>query len=279
MSFWYDGQLVEEDRVGTASAASLPLDNVGLRFGATVFTTMRVYGDNLQHPLTQWQAHCDRLTRSIQAFDWTPPSWLSIYKGCEQLKTEYPILRITLFPDGREWITGRSSHVTTADRNGITCWVAPPVYARSLPMHKTGNYLACWLAKTQAQKVGAQEAILTSDQGEWLETSTGNLWGWKRSNGEGSWHTPIHNRCLPGIMRNTLKKILEKTGQPVHLESWSSHRLVSLLPDFEAMAYSNCVIGLAPIHTILNGATTLEYNPEHASIKALQRQLTQLASH
>ena len=53
-------------------------------------------------------------------------------------------------------------------------------------MHKTGNYLACWLAKNAgAKKVGAQEAILTSDQGEWLETSTGNLWGWKRSNGRG----------------------------------------------------------------------------------------------
>ena len=87
---------------------SVPLDNEGLRFGATVFTTLRVYGDSLHHPLTQWQAHCDRLTHSIEQFNWTLPDWSAIYSGCQRLKSGYPILRITIFPNGREWIVGRS---------------------------------------------------------------------------------------------------------------------------------------------------------------------------
>jgi 4-amino-4-deoxychorismate lyase len=42
------------------------------------------------------------------------------------------------------------------------------------------------LAKANAQKLNTQEAILVDAAGNWLETSTGNLWGWR----DGSWWTP-----------------------------------------------------------------------------------------
>lgn len=290
MAFWYDGQAFGQDTedpiVQARLPAQVPLDNIGLRFGATVFTTMRVYGDSLQHPLTQWQAHCDRLAQSISHFNWIAPHWPTVYQGCHTLKSTYPLLRVTIFPDGREWITGRSLPTQRMETSvkGIACWVAPPNYARSLPTHKTGNYLACWLARQQAQTLGTHEAILTSEQGEWLETSTGNLWGWKRGNGlaengtenveAGGWYTPHSARCLSGVMRSTLEKILQESGQPVHRQPWSPKRLLS----FETIAYSNCAVGLLPIHTIVNGTTKLEYNPNHASLKALQHQLGLLSS-
>ncbi len=273
MTFWYDGDFFEED----AGDRSVPLNNEGLRFGATVFTTLRVYGNNLHHPLTQWQAHCDRLTHSIQYFNWTPPDWSAVYAGAQQLKGRYPILRITIFPDGREWIVGRSlpHQLTQNQQTGVACWVAPRDYARSLPTHKTGNYLACWLARQQAQSHGAHEAILTSSQGDWLETSTGNLWGWMHDGSEkGRWCTPVHDRCLPGIMRHTLEKILTESGQLIDRQPWTPKRLFS----FEAMAYSNCAVELLPIHTILNGATTLEYSHNHIRIKALQNRIGLLAN-
>ncbi len=271
MTFWYDGQLYTE------TANGISMDAPGLKFGATVFTTLRVHGDSLEHPLTQWQAHCDRLHNSLKAFQWTAPHWPTLYKGCQQLKRDYPILRMTLFPDGREWITGRQlpeQRLETTPQ-GVACWVAPPTYARSLPTHKTGNYLACWLARQKAQRSGAHEAILTNAQGDWLETSTGNLWGWRRhiQTETKSWHSPAGDHCLPGIMRHTIERILVNSGQTVHCQPWA----IAQLSSFEAVAYSNCAVGLLPIHTITNGTTTLEYNPNHASIKALQHQLTQLA--
>lgn len=247
-----------------------PIDATALKFGASVFTTLRIYDSCLEHALTQWQAHCDRLTHSIQTFGWCLPNWTHIRRGCEQLKHHYPVLRITVFPDGREWITGRSlpNHLIQKGETGITCWLAPPTYTRSLPTHKTGNYLACWLARAQAQKQGADEAILTSAQGDWLETATGNLWGWH----DGQWWTPRDKRCLPGIMGSYLRKILAEAGQPVNLQSWDKvhpHR-------FEAIAYSNCVVGLLPIHTIICENTRLEYDSQHEKIKALQGQIRQL---
>lgn len=276
MAFWYDGDFFEAGEA-EAGSHSAPLDSEGLRFGATVFTTLRVYGEDLHHPLTQWQAHCDRLTRSLQCFNWTLPDWSAIYSGCQRLKSGYPILRITIFPDGREWIVGRSlpPQLTQNQQTGVVCWVAPSDYARSLPTHKTGNYLACWLARQQAQSHGAYEAILTSSQGDWLETSTGNLWGWRRDGSrQGRWCTPMHDYCLPGVMRHTLEKILTESGQPIDRQPWTQKRLFS----FEAMAYSNCAVGLLPIHTILSGATTLEYNCSHAGIKALQNRISLVAN-
>lgn len=261
--FWYDGELTRTER----TSPHKPSDEAAFKFGATVFTTLRVYGQDLAHELTQWEAHCDRLAHSIQTFGWVSPDWASIRDGCEHLKSHYPVLRITVFPDGREWITGRSlpKNLLQKTEKGITCWLAPPTYGRSLPTHKTGNYLACWLARCEAQKQGAEEAILTSPEGHWLETSTGNLWGWA----DQRWWTPNYQRCLPGIMSTYLRKILAQAGQPVTRQSWDKtqpHR-------FEAIAYSNCVVGLIPIHTIIHENTRLEYDSQHERIKGLQSQL------
>ncbi|MFW6295977.1 MAG: 4-amino-4-deoxychorismate lyase, partial [Halothece sp.] len=95
--FWYDGTLSEKENLEFA------LNDPGLIYGATVFTTLRVYGNDLDHPLTNWQAHCDRLSSSLETFDWVSPNWERLRLGAEVLKVSYPILRITLFPDGREW--------------------------------------------------------------------------------------------------------------------------------------------------------------------------------
>ena len=262
MSFWYNGALFEDD----AEAPAFVGDE-GLRFGASVFTTARVYDASLSDSRTQWIDHCDRLTHSLRAFRWPSPNWADIEQGCWHLKNRYPVLRITIFPDGREWITGRQLPVNLAQdqKNGVICWVAPAEYARSLPTHKTGNYLACWLARQQAQAHEAHEAILTSPGGEWLETATGNLWGWAN----GKWFTPITRSCLPGIMRSRLQQVLMESGQTVGTQAWNTEQVMR----FEAIAYSNCAVQLLPIRTILNGTTKLEYDPNHDAIRTLQRHL------
>lgn len=244
--FWYSGNLIQ------GKTLEIAIDDPGLLYGATVFTTLRVYDRDLDHPQTHWLAHLHRLTSSLQTFDWQLPDWEQVRQGAELLKAHFPVLRITLFPDGREWITGRNLPIDLTERQqeGIAAWVAEGG-ERSLPTHKTGNYLAAWLALNQAQKYGAKEAILIDESGNWLETSTGNLWGWR----DGRWWTPpLEAGILPGLMREQLIARLDAKNETVGEEPWTADFVAGL----EALAYTNSVVEIVPIHTILRNRATDE---------------------
>ncbi len=256
-AFWYDGRLIEGRNL------ELAIDDPGLIYGATVFTTLRVY-NSLDHPLTHWTEHQTRLQSSLEAFDWLQPNWERVRHGADLLAAQFPVLRIVIFADGREWITGRYLPPDLAQRqqNGIIAKVAESHLQRSLPSHKTGNYLASWLALQQAQRSGAQEAILTDDTGNWLETSTGSLWGWRDS-----WHTPpLQAGILPGILRNQLIHKLRWHNEEVIEKPWDAE----LIEAFASIAYTNCVMEVVPIHTILRGADLRLYDPAHQSFQKLR---------
>lgn len=246
----------------------MAIDDPGLLYGATVFTTLRIYNRSLAHPLTNWQGHCDRLLSTLQAFDWQQPNWQSLRQGAEILITHFPVLRITLFPDGREWITGRflPNNLTEKQKYGVAASVSTNQLGRSLPAHKTGNYLSARLAKTTAQKMLAEEAILVDASGNWLETSTGNLWGWR----DNCWWTPpLEAGILPGIVRSQLLNWLRR-NLPVKEEPWQQE----LAGSFEAIAYTNSVVELIPIHTVITqddrGISQLSYDPYHPSFNQLR---------
>ncbi len=240
MIHWYNGELLTEGTI------TLSISDPGLLYGATVFTTMRVYENNLDHELTQWQDHCHRLSESIKAFNWQSPNWQKLREGAQDLSQHFPVVRMTLFPDGREWITGRNLPTDLAQRQqqGITAWLAQERhFRRSFPNYKTGNYLSNWFALQTAKEKGAQEAILVDEDGNWLETTTGNLWGWK----DGIWWTPIVNKALAGVARSRLIKILKQQNLPVQETVWTPHFVNSL----QALGYSNCVVQVVPIHTVI----------------------------
>jgi 4-amino-4-deoxychorismate lyase len=239
--YWHEGQLIEKDTL------EISIQDPGLLYGATVFTTMRVYQHSLNHSLTNWEAHCDRLRHSIETFGWQFPNWESLKQGSELLSFHFPVLRMAIFPNGRELITGRCLPEDLSDRQekGIIAWVADDsLLRRSQPTHKTGNYLGAILALQRAQKLGAQEAILIDDRGNWLETSTGNLWGYR----DGCWWTPmIEEGILPGIARSQLLSYLQSQNLTANENLWTPDFVASL----EAIAYSNCVVELVPIHTVI----------------------------
>jgi 4-amino-4-deoxychorismate lyase len=133
---------------------------------------------------------------------------------------------------------------------------------RSLPDHKTGNYLTPWLAQQQAQQQGAQEAILVGDQGQWLETATGNLWGWA----DGVWYTP-EGWGLPGLARAWLIQRLRTQSIEVRELPWTPDRVAG----FTAMAYTNCVVEVVPIRQLRNGDGR-GYDPAHGAMQVLRRQ-------
>lgn len=240
MIYWYDG------RIFTRETISIAISDPALLYGATVFTTLRVYEQNLDHDLTQWADHCQRLSRSIDAFYWQQPHWERVREGAANLSQHFPVLRVTLFPDGREWITGRNLPPDLVQRQekGIIAWLANEErFRRSFPTYKTGNYLSSWLALQTAKEKGAQEAILVDEKGNWLETSTGNLWGWK----EGIWWTPSVNQALSGIARSRLISQLKGQKIPVQETVWTPEFVNGL----QALGYSNCVVQVIPIHTVI----------------------------
>ncbi|YAF98663.1 MAG: aminotransferase class IV [Nodularia sp. CChRGM 3473] len=253
---WYNGKLI------TSPTLELDINDPGLLYGATVFTTLRVYEKSLDRSLTNWVSHCDRLLFSLQSFGWTHPNWHLIRQGAEILSENFPVLRITLFPDGREWITGRflPPDLSAKQQHGIITTLATWEFFRSLPSHKTGNYLSAWLAKTHAQQLNAQEAILVDAAGHWLETTTGNLWGWQDS----SWWTPpLTEGILPGVMRSQIIKWLPNVRE----EPWNA----DLVRRFEAIAYTNSVVEIIPIHTVQQPTGSLQYNPYHPSFPQIRR--------
>ncbi|MBD2329501.1 aminotransferase class IV [Alkalinema sp. FACHB-956] len=260
LGFWFNGTM----QLG--ATIELPITDPGLLYGATVFTTLRVYHQSLDHPLTHWPDHCDRLRANLQTFRWRTPDWQRVHQGAVQMSQHYPILRITLFPDGREWITGRPlpADLTQRQQQGITAWVADPDWARSLPAQKTGNYLAPWLALQTAQTHQAQEAILTNSQGHWLETSTGNLWGYT----DGTWYTPpLDNGLLAGIQRRAILQFCQSQGLPTAQVPWTT----DLIQRFHVMAYSNCVVEIVPINRVLLGERWLSFAPDRSPLQALHR--------
>ena len=256
--YWYDGKLHREDTI------QLNTNEPGLLYGATVFTTMRVYQQSLTHPLTSWNAHCDRLKQSITTFDWQQPNWQRLRQGAEILLSSFPVLRIAIFPDGRELITGRClpSDLAQRQREGITAWVArETLFRRNLAVHKTGNYLGAHLARQQASKHSAKEAILIDGNGDWLETSTGNLWGWRN----GCWYTPLDSGILPGIARSQLLNWLQSNNLSVRENIWTPEFVRNL----QAIAYSNCVVEIVPIHTVKDTSDrNLAVNSEHRQLQS-----------
>ncbi len=258
-AYWYTGQLMSGDTL------TLPRQDPGLLYGATVFTTLRVNDHHQDQRWTARVAHQARLTRSLQTFHWVEPNWAQVRQGAETLASHFPVLRVTIFPDGRELILGRSlpPDLALKQTQGVTVWVADAEeYGRPLAAHKTGNYLGSWLALQAAQRAAAQEAVFVDDQDHWLETSTGNLWGWAA----GQWWTPpLTAGVLPGVMRSRLLQGLQQQQQTVLTAAWTPQRV----SQFSFVAYTNSVVEVVPIQTVLQGASSVNYNPDYGKVKQL----------
>ena len=242
--YWYCGNSIESGSI------ELDINDPGLLYGATVFTTLRI--DKLSE--SGYDLHCERLRSSIDELDWDRPDWEQVRSGVDSLMPHFPVLRIAIFPDGRELITGRDlpPNLATWQQEGVTVIIADSKFTRSFPQHKTGNYLAPWLALKQARDRNIQEAILTNDRGDWLETTTGNLWGYR----DGCWYTPpVSAGILPGIARSQILSSLKQQNHSVVEIEWN----LEWVKDLEAIGYGNSVIHFIPIHTLITPVGILKY--------------------
>lgn len=260
MGYWLAGKWHDSTEI------TLAVNDPSLLYGATIFTTLRVFEQNLFHPNSHWQNHGDRLRHTIANLGWSEPHWPSIEEGALKVAEHDPVVRVTVLSDGRELILGRPlpAKLTQKQQQGIQGWVATEeLYRRPMADFKTGNYLGAWRALKAAIAQKAGEAILISVDGTWLETATGNLWGFDGQ----QWSTPPTSGILPGVMRSHLISQLTTQGMTVSEQPWS----LELIRTFEAIAYSNSVVGVIPFTSIAN-TEQLSYHgtADHPASRFLQ---------
>jgi 4-amino-4-deoxychorismate lyase len=201
MSYWYLGQW--------SNTETLPIayDDPGLLYGATVFTTCRVYEKSLHHPLTLWSAHRARLTNSLLSLGWTLPTWEQVEAGISavlQHSPDRPIIRVTIFPDGREL----PADLAQRQQQGIVAKVVQGIDHQS-----QNQQLPSCLA---GQTAGCPRCRRSHFSGcRWLETSAGNLWGW---DGENFYTLAIDS--LAGIARSYLVECLQSQDRMVDEQPW-----------------------------------------------------------
>ncbi len=256
--YWWTGQL------HFGNTLELSLDDPAFLYGATVFTTLRVYQQNPRQPLTALEAHLKRLEIQVDALGWKAPSWEQVNLAVHTLAPNYPVLRITLFPDGRELVTGRALPLDLAQKQQTGVVLLAIEGGRSWPHLKTGNYLVSFQAWKQAEAHGAQEAILM-EEGTWLETSRGNLWAWDGS----QYLTPPEEGCLAGIFRQQLLSALASLAIP--------HAVVPFTPErqrsFQAVGYSNSVVELLPVRGIIEAESSGAVRKELKDLTPMHRLL------
>ena len=90
MTYWFAGNFHSDEQI------TLTATHPALAYGASVFTTIRVYEHNLAHPLTAWQAHCDRIAHTLHTFGWPQPHWSRTTAGAQALLAHYPVLRLAI---------------------------------------------------------------------------------------------------------------------------------------------------------------------------------------
>ena len=92
------------------------------------------------------------------------------------------------------------------------------------PAVKTGNYLNNILAKVEAQKIGAEDAIMVNPWGQLTEATTSNIFFVKN----GYLHTP-ETGCgiLSGITREKIIQLAHENGITLEEGKWLGNELVN----------------------------------------------------
>jgi len=139
-------------------------------------------------------------------------------------------------------------------RNGMRLVTSDFRVSPSSPIrrHKTCNYLENILAREEARRKGADEAVLLSTDGVVLECTTSNLFIVE----EGEVITPpLDQPLLPGITRATVIKICEEHSIPVNEQCFGLGRLMqadeafltnSLMEVMPVASVNGVAIGRAP---------------------------------
>lgn len=231
---WVDGRLYPADR------ARVSVYDRGFRSGEGVFETLRAYGE---HPF-RLAAHLERavtgagelgfeldataLTAAVHA---TVDANLPVVGGADTA-VRLTISAGLLDPDssfpgtaiGGPTVVVTSHRLPASPRTGATGWCVP--LARELPHVKAVSYLVAMTARRRAQAAGADEALLTTEDGRLLEGAASNLFMVR----DGVLATPpVADGLLAGVTRQVVLEVAAELG--IEVEERALHRRELALAD------------------------------------------------
>ncbi|MEO5373908.1 MAG: aminotransferase class IV [Alphaproteobacteria bacterium] len=219
MILWFNGDLLEQDAVRIA-----PTDR-GVTLGDGLFETMRARGGRV----CRLHAHLDRLRAGAETIGLPLPPLdfgailaatlaanglgdavlrLTVTRGSAGRgllppETVEPTVMVTAAPPPPPSSTASS---TAASARGIVATTTRRNEYSPLCGVKSLNYLDNILARMEAARCGADDAILLNTRGRVAETTVANLFVVKG----GEVHTPpLAEGALPGVMRAA---VLRETG-------------------------------------------------------------------
>ena len=268
---WMDGELVEFEK------ATVHILNPAMHYGAAVFEGIRAYNTPKGPAVFRLREHAQRLLDSAQVFGVRkfPFSADEIVKAVKETVHVNGFtdcyVRPLLYLKGGAWNlnvdAGQAALAIAvwqwsnylgeeALAKGIRANISS--YTRHHPnvsMTKAkiaGNYVNSFLAKTESERLGFQEAIMLDPQGYVAECTGENLFMVRR----GKLVTPATAPVLEGITRHTIHTIAKDLGYDVLEQPISRDQLYIADEVFVCGTAAEC-IGLSEIdfRTIGDGKT------------------------
>lgn len=246
-----NGQRVDSDR-----SPSLIFDE-GLAFGRGAFETLPVY----EQPL--WlDEHLERLNRTLPQLGIARQVTAAEIRGLIRANGISNLtLKIIVTPQNLVLVTRPLPLPAPA---GLRLLLHPAGHPLRAPLAglKTLNYLGLLLAKEQAQAGGCHDALLVSDQGDVLETTTANVFVIQGS----QVRTPLaEGNLLPGIGRQFV----------LGLDPWQNCSIAAGLVTLDdlwaadAVFVTNSLTGVQPVRAIVGTGLARNY-PDPADLPAFR---------
>ncbi len=237
---WVDGQLVDYNE------AKIHVLTHGLHYGTGVFEGIRSYTTNNGPAIFRLDDHIKRLFNSAKAYfmDLAYNKDEIIQSSIDTIKAnnldECYIRIIAFYGYGKLGVNPLpnkvsiaiavlhwSEHIKKEHRDEgintmVSSWMKMDV--RSMPTHAKGvaNYANSALARMEALKYGADEAIMINSNGFVVEASAENIFFVKN----GVIYTPpISSGALEGITRDTVIEITKQNKIPLNIENISRDEL------------------------------------------------------
>lgn len=268
---WMDGELVEFEK------ATVHILNPAMHYGAAVFEGIRAYNTPKGPAIFRLREHAQRLIDSAQVFGIRKFAFTleEIVKAVKETVRANGFtdcyVRPLLYLKGGAWnlnvdagqpalaiaVWQWSNYLgEEALAKGIRANISS--YTRHHPnvsMTKAkiaGNYVNSFLAKTESERLGFQEAIMLDPQGYVAECTGENLFMVRR----GKLVTPSTAPVLEGITRHTIHTIAKDMGYEVLEQPISRDQLYIAEEVFVCGTAAEC-IGLSEIdfRVIGNGKT------------------------
>ena len=220
---WYNGEFVEWKQ------AKVHVLNHGLHYASCVFEGERIYNKKI----FKCTEHSARLHKSAQILGFEIP-----YSVNQLDEAKNAISKKQNIIDGymRAFAWRGSEKMAISAQNNkihtaIACWPWPPYYSDEArkaglklkfakykrPSPETapvaskaaGLYMICTISKHEAEREGYNDALMLDFEGYLAEATGANLFLVMKN---GELHTPLADRFLNGITRQTIIELAKKNG-------------------------------------------------------------------